>query len=43
MKSAIVLQSRVRQDIQARTDKILRELGNPEPPLNLDEVRALLN
>ena len=42
MKSAIVLQSRVRQDIQARTDKILRELGNPEPPLNLDEVRALL-
>src|SRR5450631_1283213 len=31
MKSAIVLQPRVRQDIQARTDKILRELGNPEP------------
>src|SRR5476651_1497470 len=42
MKSAIVLQPRVRQDIQARTDKILRELGNPEPPLNLDDVRALL-
>ncbi|MEI6196465.1 MAG: ImmA/IrrE family metallo-endopeptidase [Verrucomicrobiota bacterium] len=42
MKNAIVLQTRVRQDIQARTDKILRELGNPEPPLSLDDVRALL-
>jgi hypothetical protein len=42
MKSAVVLQPRVRQDIQIRTDKILRELGNPEPPLNLDNVRELL-
>ena len=25
-----------------RVDKILRELGYPEPPLNLDIVRALL-
>ena len=42
MKSALVLQLRVRQDIQERTDKILRELGNPDPPLNLDVVRELL-
>jgi hypothetical protein len=42
MKSAVVLQPRVRQDIQTRTDKILRELGDPEPPLKLDDVRELL-
>jgi hypothetical protein len=42
MKNALILQSRVRQDIQARTDKILRELGNPEPPLRLEDVRELL-
>ena len=33
MKSAIVLQSWVRQDVQTRPDKILCELGNPEPPV----------
>lgn len=42
MKPAVILKPRVRQDIQARTDKVLRELGNPEPPLRLDDVRALL-
>ena len=42
MKNAVVLQRRVRQDIQTRTDKILCELGNPEPPLKLDDVRELL-
>lgn len=42
MKPAAVLRPRVRQDIQARTDKVLRELGNPEPPLRLEDVRALL-
>jgi hypothetical protein len=42
MKPAAVLKPRVRQDIQARTDKLLRELGNPEPPLRLEDVRALL-
>jgi len=42
MKCALVLQPRVRQDIQARTDRILRELGNPEPPLRLEDVRTLL-
>lgn len=29
-------------DIESQVDKVLRGLGNPEPPLNLDEVRALL-
>ncbi len=43
MKPAAILKPRVRQDIQARTDKLLRELGNPEPPLRLEDVRALLH
>ena len=30
------------QDIQAQVDKILRGLGNPEPPLDLCNVRELL-
>lgn len=42
MKNALVLQPRVRADIQIRTDKVLRELGNPEPPLRLEDVRELL-
>jgi hypothetical protein len=42
MKPAAVLKPRVRQDIQARTNKLLRELGNPEPPLRLEDVRTLL-
>jgi hypothetical protein len=42
MKNALVLNPRVRRDIQTRTDRILRELGNPEPPLSLDVVRELL-
>lgn len=42
MKPAAILKPRVRQDIQARTDKLLRELGNPEPPLRLEDVRTLL-
>lgn len=29
-------------DIEGQVDKVLRGLGNPEPPLDLDEVRALL-
>jgi hypothetical protein len=42
MKPAAILKPRVRQDIQARTDKLLRELGSPEPPLRLEDVRELL-
>ena len=30
------------QDIDDQVDKVLRGLGNPPPPLNLDDVRALL-
>lgn len=42
MKPAAILKQRVRQDVQARTDQVLRELGNPEPPLGLEDVRELL-
>src|SRR6185312_8592108 len=31
-----------RLDINAQVEKVLRGLGNPEPPLNLDLVRELL-
>lgn len=31
------------QDINVKIDRILRELGNPEPPLSLDLVRNILN
>ena len=31
------------QDIQTQVDKVLRGLGNPEPPLDLREVRDLLS
>ncbi len=40
--TAPILKARVRQDIQSRTDRILRELGYPEPPLVLEDVRELL-
>lgn len=36
------LQPGVRQKIDRRVDKILRDLGNPEPPLRLEDVRELL-
>jgi len=39
---APILKARVRADIQSKADRILRELGYPEPPLNLDDVRELL-
>ena len=42
MKQTAILRERVRRDIQARTDKVLRELGHPEPPLRLEDVRELL-
>lgn len=31
-----------KKDIRAQVDRILRDLGNPEPPLHLPDVRALL-
>ena len=33
--TAPILKARVRADIQSRADRILRELGYPEPPLRL--------
>jgi hypothetical protein len=38
----LILQPHIRKKIDARVDKILRDLGNPEPPLRLEEVRELL-
>lgn len=32
-----------KREILAQVDRILRDLGNPEPPLNLADVRALLS
>ena len=40
--TAPILKPRLRQDIQAKVDRVLRELGYPEPPLRLDDVRELL-
>lgn len=36
------LDGRSARDIDAQVAKILRGLGNPEPPLDLDAVRELL-
>lgn len=30
------------EDIDRRIDRVLKGLGNPEPPLRLEDVRALL-
>jgi hypothetical protein len=38
----IFLRERTAQDINDQVDKVLRDLGNPEPPLNLADVRELL-
>lgn len=38
----LILQPDIRQKIDRRVDKILRDLGNPEPPLLLGDVRKLL-
>jgi hypothetical protein len=37
-----LLSSSTAADIESQVDKVLRGLGNPEPPLDLDQVRALL-
>lgn len=36
------LNDQVESDINAQVAKVLRDLGNPKPPLRLDDVRALL-
>jgi Zn-dependent peptidase ImmA (M78 family) len=38
----IYLRDRIALQIDSQVGRILRDLGNPEPPLNLDEVRTLL-
>jgi len=37
-----LLRDRTRADIDKQIDRVLRDLGRPEPPLRLDEVRSLL-
>jgi hypothetical protein len=38
----LLLSSRTAHDIDKHVDRILRDLGNPEPPIKLEEVRELL-
>jgi len=38
----ILLSRPTASDIESQVNKVLRGLGNPEPPLNLDDVRELL-
>ncbi|MDE2578596.1 MAG: DUF955 domain-containing protein [Hyphomicrobiales bacterium] len=37
-----LLRPKTQQDIDARVERILKGLGNPEPPLRLEDVRELL-
>jgi hypothetical protein len=39
---AVQIGHRERKDIDAQVEKVLRGLGNPEPPVCLDDVRELL-
>jgi len=38
----VILSARTAADIDARVERILKDLGNPEPPLTLETVRELL-
>jgi Zn-dependent peptidase ImmA (M78 family) len=38
-----LLTTKTAQDIDKRVERVLRGLGNPEPPLRLEDVRELLN
>lgn len=42
MTKNLILTPKTSQDIDKRVDRILRGLGNPEPPLRLEDVRELL-
>ena len=42
MTKNLILSPRTSKDIDDRVERVLRGLGNPEPPINLDEVRELL-
>jgi hypothetical protein len=37
-----IIKPKTSQDIDERIERVLRGLGNPEPPLHLDDVRELL-
>ena len=37
-----IIRTKTRNDIDSRVERVLRGLGNPEPPLNLASVRELL-
>jgi hypothetical protein len=37
-----LIKEKTAQDIDGRIERVLRGLGNPEPPLRLEEVRELL-
>jgi Zn-dependent peptidase ImmA (M78 family) len=37
-----LIKDKTAQDVDERVERVLRGLGNPEPPLQLDEVRELL-
>lgn len=43
MAKNLILPRKTVQDIDNRVERILRGLGNPEPPLRLEDVRELLN
>ena len=38
-----IIRSRTVADIDRKVERVLKDLGNPEPPLDLDTVRDLLN
>jgi hypothetical protein len=42
MSKNLLLGSKTRADIDARVERVLSGLGNPEPPLRLEDVRELL-
>ncbi|MFZ1827438.1 MAG: ImmA/IrrE family metallo-endopeptidase [Candidatus Competibacteraceae bacterium] len=42
MAKNLILTPKTSQDIDNRIDRVLRGLGNPEPPLRLEDVRELL-
>jgi len=37
-----LLSAKTAQDIDQRVERVLKGLGNPEPPLRLEDIRHLL-
>ena len=42
MAKNVVIPPKAAADIEERVDRVIRGLGNPEPPLRLEDVRELL-